>query len=354
MPNPLRRPLFVGILLAMVTSLASLPELPAEERKVDETVAKLYHRLLRSSLWVGARREKPDEDGKKGWSTGSASLIDPKNHYVLTNWHVVQDENIVFVCFPTYANNQLVSDRRFYLNILQKGAGGRGKVIARDPKCDLAVIQMDILPQGAMALPLAKEETKKGDRVHSIGNPGAEDRLWICTSRTVQDISFIKIQTGAKDGGPVHRFEAKWILTDVPSKEGESGGPLVNDRGELVGVTQGYRPETRQGIYVSLSEVKDFLARHELLAKVLASAPRDPIAKPPDTTTTKPPEKPPAKPLSPAEEKEQEAERKFRFARNLIEARKTERAVELLKEIIKTYPETSTAGQAERLLKTLK
>jgi S1-C subfamily serine protease len=312
----------------------------------DDTVAKLYHRLLKSSLWIAMPDSTPRADGRPNWAhTGSGALIDLKSKLVLTNWHVVLDQDVVFVCFPTYVGSQLVSDKQFYLNVLWQGGGGRGKVIARDPKRDLALIQMQVIPQGALALPLAREGAKKGDRVHSIGNPGESDKLWVCTTRTVRDVTYQSRATGNdKIKVPI---EAHIIITDTPGRPGESGGPLVNDRGELIGVAQSHDPENQEGCYIELREVKALLERERLPGKPTRPPAAKEAAKPPPDKNA---DNPPAKSADP----EEEAARSLRFAMLLIDAGQNDRAKEVLQDIIEIYPRTATARQAQQVWEGLK
>jgi hypothetical protein len=63
------------------------------------------------------------------------------------------------------------------------------------------------------------------------------------------------------DRNTVLTFEAKVIETDSPTNPGDSGGPLLNDKGELVGVTQGGATNAQLvSTFVDVSEVKQLLA----------------------------------------------------------------------------------------------
>jgi hypothetical protein len=73
-------------------------------------------------------------------------------------------------------------------------------------------------------------------------------------------------------------FEAKVIETDSPTNPGDSGGPLANDKGELVGVTQGGATDAQAlSIFVDLSEVKRLLNRRSVQAlRSTEVKPKDP------------------------------------------------------------------------------
>src|SRR5262249_45360761 len=145
-------------------------------------------RTLKSTVWV-LRAETYAEGGSSGiraTSTGSGTLIDVPNRLVLTNYHVVRDQDLAVVFFPTFdKEGKPVAERDFYRKQFQQGGGYRSKVIARDPRADLALIQLPALPNGVQSLRLAKEGLGPGDPVHSIGNPGASGALWAYTFANV-------------------------------------------------------------------------------------------------------------------------------------------------------------------------
>ena len=64
----------------------------------------------------------------------------------------------------------------------------------REPRCDLAVIELERMPPGVQALRLAASSVVPGQRIHSIGNPGVSGALWVYTP-------------GSEAGQPVNRIE---------------------------------------------------------------------------------------------------------------------------------------------------
>jgi tetratricopeptide (TPR) repeat protein len=104
-------------------------------------------------------------------------------------------------------------------------------VVASDPTRDLVLIKLDSLPNDVTALKTARNAAEPSDRVHSVGNPGASDAFWVYTSGTVRQVYRNKFQY--QDG---QKVEAQVIETQSPLNPGDSGGPVVNDRGEVVGV----------------------------------------------------------------------------------------------------------------------
>ena len=153
------------------------------------------------ALPFGLFREPP---ARRQYGQGSGVIVS-SDGYIVTNNHVVADAVDVEV---------ILADRRQY----------KGKVVATDPKTDVAVVKIQ-----ATNLPTApwgdSSQLAVGDFVLAIGNP-------LGLSRTV---TFgIVSAVGRADVG-VADFE-DFIQTDAPINPGNSGGALVNINGELIGI----------------------------------------------------------------------------------------------------------------------
>jgi hypothetical protein len=144
--------------------------------------------------------------------------------------------------------------RTHYLENVRK-LGIRGRVIAIDRKRDLALLELNRLPEGAAAIEMATESVTPGATVHSIGNPGASGALWVYSDGKVRAVYKKRFRTGAGE----HDFEV--VETDSLINSGDSGGPVVNADGQLVAVAQAIAPKAR-GIsyFVDISEIKTFLS----------------------------------------------------------------------------------------------
>jgi serine protease Do len=136
---------------------------------------------------------------------GSGFIIDQKG-LVLTNNHVVENAEKITVKLP--------DEREF-----------NAKIIGRDPRTDLAVIQISEGTGGFPVAPLGdSSELRVGEWVVAMGSPfGLDNTL------TVGVVSAKGRHIGA---GPYDNF----IQTDASINPGNSGGPLVNLRGEVVGI----------------------------------------------------------------------------------------------------------------------
>lgn len=251
-----------GVLFA----LALLPALAAPAAAQDEG-SKVYKRVVRSVVWVHSPRDR-------GLATGSGSLVDRDRRLILTNYHVVEDNNRARVFFPAFRSGQVVSEKSYYTDRI-KHLAIPGRVVARDRHADLALIQIDSVPDGVPALPLAPESAEPGQTVHAVGNAGASDALWGYVPGKVRQVYRKKWQVQL-DRSHTLSFDARVVETDSPTNPGDSGGPLVNDKGELVGVTQGgIKPGAANLVstFIDVSEVRRFLGENDA-RRVSADAPK--------------------------------------------------------------------------------
>lgn len=148
--------------------------------------------------------------------SGSGSIIDQRG-YVLTNNHVIKD------AYKVYVN-------------LADGTRMEGKVIGADPENDLAIVKFD--PPKGMALTIIpfgeSSNLKVGQKVLAIGNPFGLERT--LTRGIVSGL-------GRPVQGDAQTIIRDMIQTDASINPGNSGGPLLNARGEIIGVnTMIYSP----------------------------------------------------------------------------------------------------------------
>lgn len=149
---------------------------------------------------------------------GSGFIVDA-NGIILTNAHVVKDAKDVTV---------KLTDRREY----------RAKVLGADAKTDIAVLKIDAKNLPVLALGNTKD-LKVGEWVLAIGSPfGFENTVTAgvvsAKGRTLPDDSYVP-----------------FIQTDVAVNPGNSGGPLLNTRGEVVGINS--QIYSRSGGYQGVS-----------------------------------------------------------------------------------------------------
>lgn len=231
-----------------------LPDGPGRTSLRTGTIAGLspeaiYQRTLKSSAWILVRTPG-------GLATGSGSLIHLPHRLVLTNYHVVGSADAVRVFFPHYDNSELITKPSYYVDKESK-LGLTGTVKARDATRDLALLALDRLPPGVLALPLAAKSPLPNQNLFSVGASGAFDGvLWRSTTGQVRQVYYndkIVYNSG-------QQVRARVVETQSPINAGDSGGPIVNERGEQVAVVNANRRGEQLLSYgIDITEVRAFL-----------------------------------------------------------------------------------------------
>jgi S1-C subfamily serine protease len=147
-------------------------------------------------------------DSADGGRLGSGFLVDARGR-ILTNAHVVGDSDTTTVTFDD-------------------GTDAPARVLGRDESTDLAVLRAQEVPEGVRPLPLGRSDRLVvGDPVLAIGNPFGLER-----TATTGIISALKrIITSPND------FEIQNVIqTDAAINQGNSGGPLLDRRGRVIGI----------------------------------------------------------------------------------------------------------------------
>lgn len=266
-----QRPVPVPEERAVADTLKELPALPGAPVVVQSVPQltpagpkppmgdRIYERLLRSVVYIPAVEQRGGERVATG---GSGVLVDRDRALVLTNFHIVRDKTAVDVYFPSFdMAGGLITDPAQYA----KGANLRvaGTVVATDPKRDLALLALERakVPPRATGLPLAPAPAPTGMKVYSVGASGVRlpdsgGVLWQLSDSTVRGRSRDKFTL--RDGQAV---EAMLLETSTPANAGDSGGPTVNERCELVGLVSLAGAQSNQVRHdIDVTEVRGFLA----------------------------------------------------------------------------------------------
>jgi serine protease DegQ len=145
----------------------------------------------------------PDEE-QRATSLGSGVIVSASG-YILTNHHVVEAADEIEVALPN-------------------GTKLLAKVVGNDPETDLAVLRVDA--EGLRAISFGSSDALRvGDVVLAIGNPFGVGQT--VTSGIVSALG--------RSGLQINTFE-NFIQTDAAINPGNSGGPLVDSRGNLIGI----------------------------------------------------------------------------------------------------------------------
>ena len=155
-------------------------------------------------------------------------------------------------------NDHVIENRRRFDVRLGDGRSFKAKVVGRDAVGDLAALQLD-LPAGETVphLPLGDSEALRvGDEAVAVGNPFALGVLDQAPTFTVGIISAVHHTQG---------YYTECIVTDAELNPGNSGGPLINMAGEVVGINgqistrYGLRSNTGLGFAISSRQVAMWL-----------------------------------------------------------------------------------------------
>jgi S1-C subfamily serine protease len=142
-------------------------------------------------------------------SLGSGFVLDRAGH-VITNFHVIQGAQKVQVSFS--GQDQLPAT-----------------VVGKDRSTDLAVLKIDAHSRALTPLPLGDSDAVRvGDPVYAIGNP-----FGLTRTLTTGVVSAVQRQIFAPNGVPIDSA----IQTDAAINHGNSGGPLIDANGRVIGVT---------------------------------------------------------------------------------------------------------------------
>ena len=205
------------VLVATPTPLSG--EIIADVDAEDAVLINLYQRTNPGVVYIEVLVGEGETNIPLG--SGSGFVIDTEGH-IITNNHVVEEANIVRVIF---SDGSVADD---------------AQILGRDPYSDLAVIFVDVSPERLVPLELGDSSTLQvGQRVIAIGNPfGLEGTM------TVGIISALGRTLPAQVIQNAGFRNPEIIQTDAAINPGNSGGPLLNTRGQVIGVNTAIRSAT--------------------------------------------------------------------------------------------------------------
>lgn len=139
---------------------------------------------------------------------------------------------------------------------MSDGTVRTGRVVRARPTVDAAIVQLDLKPGDRFTpIPLGNSSgTKKGDYVATVGHPHA----W--RPAVISPGELNRRQTIADGPGPNSRENPNAIIldSDINVQGGNSGGPLVNSKGEAIGIVN-YRIGSVKGQFIPIEEIKPLI-----------------------------------------------------------------------------------------------
>lgn len=149
---------------------------------------------------------RPDRGGRQFSGLGSGVIIDANQGYIITNYHVIQNANHISI--------KLISGHHY-----------KAEVIGQDPQSDIALLKIES-KQPLTAMKFAdSDKLQVGDFAIAIGNP-----FGLGQTVTTGIVSAL-----GRSGLNLQNLE-NYIQTDAAINSGNSGGALVNLKGELIGI----------------------------------------------------------------------------------------------------------------------
>ncbi len=173
------------------------------------SIAQVYKRSAPAVVQITATgNSNPFGSESQERALGSGFVFD-KAGYIITNYHVIAGAGSIQV---TFSNNQSIN----------------ATLVGSDPSTDIAVLKVNTTASALTTLTLGdSDQVQVGDAVVAIGNP-----FGLTRSVTAGIVSAIQRQITAPNEYAIDHV----IQTDAAINHGNSGGPLLNARGEVIGV----------------------------------------------------------------------------------------------------------------------
>jgi len=209
-PTPAPTPTPV-VIVVTATPTPGLPEMPpgvdvgeqqviAVYKRVSPAVVNITTKVLRLSFFFGVIPEE---------GSGSGFIWDREGH-IVTNYHVVENAETIEVSF----GEEVVMP---------------AEIVGVDPPNDLAVLRVERLPEGVEPIPLgSSKDLQVGQTAIAIGNPFGQFERTLTTGVISALNRTLEVERG--------RVLRRVIQTDAAINRGNSGGPLLDSRGRLIGI----------------------------------------------------------------------------------------------------------------------
>jgi S1-C subfamily serine protease len=212
--------------------------IPLTQREIDDSIHQamasatppaafssvVYQTILPSLVYIQTQHE--NEDAEEGYSVGSGVIVNQEGA-ILTALHVVNDAEEIIVFFTD-------------------GSQSTAQIIASEPESDIAILQPHQPPQLIVPAVLgSSRRLRVGDEAFAVGNP-----LGLVASMSAGVIS------GFDRSIPIDE-ESDWRLEgliqfDTAVNPGNSGGPLLNRQGQVIGIVTALANPSEQNFFVGI------------------------------------------------------------------------------------------------------
>jgi S1-C subfamily serine protease len=223
---PKSKPLTQDIIDEAVLKTLNTKELPSKASKAAQTImpSVVMVRAFKNDADERKKKDSKKDDGEDG-SLGTGVVV-MEDGTILTNFHVIAGSDRVEVIF-------------------YDGTKSNAKVVAVHPHNDLAILKPEKLPDDLLPATLGSSaQLKYGDDVVAVGFP-----FGIGPSVTSGVVSGLRREFTGENGAQLRNL----IQFDAAINQGNSGGPLINSAGEVVGiVTALLNPSSTEKTFIGI------------------------------------------------------------------------------------------------------
>lgn len=208
--------------------------------------------VFATCAWVRA-----ENDG-----AGAGFVVDAGKRLLVTCRHVVADRKAVDVLFPWVRDGELVTDRAAYLrnrpHLRELGLLVTGKVLKTSDALDVALLELESLPAGAKAVAFTSHAPQPGDALTVVGNRLDLDTVFNLTLGPLRTSG--RLANGYFWRGKKLAVNANVLIGQLPTEEGDSGGPVFDSRGRLVGMASALRRQCPgAAVCIAAAEISAFV-----------------------------------------------------------------------------------------------
>ena len=188
-------------------SIQTKREVTVNDQGIADAVEKLYDAVVTVQTYLNSRQIAS--------GTGFVYKVENNKAYVLTNNHVINNGDEIYLVFT---NNTKI----------------KANIIGSDIFADIAVLQVDEKDIISIAEIGSSEEARKGDTVFTIGAPLDITYSWTVTRGILSGKDrMVEVNLG---GNQRNDWIMRVLQTDASINRGNSGGPLANSNGEVIGI----------------------------------------------------------------------------------------------------------------------
>ena len=217
--------LVLGFLIFLLVGVFALSIISSDSGHGED----MFKKLLPRTVWINTKT-----------GTGSGSLISVEKKLIITNNHVIAGTSEIEVFFPRYSLKVLDTNPMNYFK--NRDAAIPAKVVYTNPEKDIAFLELASVPEDAKEMFRSQRSPEVGSKVFVLGQSGIKfttpneisGTLWRISIGTVRQVYDKEIQYKQ-----FPLVKAKIAETQTATNKGDSGGPVVNDRGNLVAIVTG-------------------------------------------------------------------------------------------------------------------